>query len=96
MNIQEVEQPPAPITESLFKFPLHFTGLNTDRDPDLQCKTSRAASSAVLSLVLACHLYPVWPQVDFAKKHESKAVDWASNGAESNNCPQVINTEVLK
>ena len=70
MNIQQVEQPPAPITESLFKFPLHFTGLNIDRDSDLQCKTSHKTFSAVLSLALACHMYPVWLQVDFTVKQE--------------------------
>ena len=59
-----VEQPPAPRTESLFKFSLHFTGLNTDRGSDLQCKRAHKPFAAVLALVLACHVYPVWVQVD--------------------------------
>lgn len=66
MNIQQVEQAPAPITESLFKFPLHFTGLNPDRDSDLQGKASHRTCSALPQPVLARFMYPVWLQEDCA------------------------------
>lgn len=48
MNIQQVEQPPVPVTKLLFKFPLHFTGLNPDRESDLQCKISYRTSCSAL------------------------------------------------
>lgn len=67
MNIQQVEQAPAPITESLFEFPLHFTGLNPDRDPDLQGKTSQGACSALPQPVLARSVYPGWLRGDCAE-----------------------------
>lgn len=53
MNIQQVEQAPAPITEPLFEFLLHFTGLNPDRGSDLQARTSQRACSALAQPVLA-------------------------------------------
>lgn len=58
MNIQQVEQAPAPITEPLFKFLLHFTGLNPDRGSDLQGKASHRACSALAQPVLAGFVYP--------------------------------------
>lgn len=83
MNIQQVEQAPAPITESLFEFPLHFTGLNPDRDSDLQGRTSHRTCSALPQPVPAGSVYPGWLHRDCAREGWGAGKEgWAPNGAE--------------